>query len=210
MKNTATLLQLDASPRGSRSRSRTLGSEFLAAWREAHPDGRVVQHDLGHEPPPFVTESWVEGAVAPPAQQSPAAQAAITVSNRYVDELLAADLLVITTPMYNLSIPAALKAWIDQIVRVGRTFGFGAAGLEGLVHGKKALVFVASGSDFRPGTPGAGYNFVESYLRAILGFIGITDVKFVYTHSQNQADTAGAEAQRAAVAEVRQLARSTP
>ena len=208
MNKTTTLLHIDASPRGTRSRSRTLGRDFLAAWAEAHPDGRIVTRDVGHEPPPLVTESWVEGAFAPAAQQSSAARAAIAVSDHYVDELLSSDMLVITTPIYNLSLPASLKAWIDQIVRVGRTFGLGTAGFEGLARNKRALILVSSGSDFRPGTPGNAYNFLEPYLRAVLGFIGITDVKFIYAHSQNQADTVGAEAYREARAELDTLART--
>ena len=194
MKTTATLLHLDASPRGARSHSRTLGAQFLAAWRAARPAGRIVVRDIGREPPPFVTEAWVEGAFAPADQQSPAARAAIAVSNAYVDELLAADQLVITTPIYNLSLPAALKAWIDQIVRAGRTFAPGAAGFEGLAKGKRALIIVSSGSDFRPDTPGGAYNFLEPYLRAVLGFIGITDVHFIYAHSLNGGNPAGAAA----------------
>lgn len=178
-----TLLYIDASPRGARSHSRTVGQKFLAAWRAAHPGAVVLAHDVSREPPPFVSEAWVEGAYAPADQQSPAARAAIGVSNRYVDELLAADQIVITTPIYNLSIPAALKAWIDQIVRVGRTFNIGASGYEGLVRGKRVIVIVASGGDFRPGSPAAAYNFAEPYLRAIFGFIGITQVEFVYAHS---------------------------
>ena len=198
-----TLLHLDASPRGARSHSRQLGQDFLTAWRAAHPQGRIVVRDVGHEPPPFVTEAWVEGAFAPAADHSPAARAAIAVSNRYVDELLAADQLVITTPIYNLSLPAALKAWIDQIVRAGRTFApSSAGGFEGLAKNKRALIIVASGSDFRPTSPGGAYNFLEPYLRAVLGFIGITDVQFVYAHSLNTGTAAVAEAQTA----LRQLA----
>ena len=208
MYKTTTLLHIDASPRASRSRSRALGRDFIAAWAQAHPNGRIVTRDVGHEPPPFVTESWVEGAFVPAAQQSSAARAAIAVSDRYVDELLSSDLLVITTPIYNLSLPASLKAWIDQIVRVGRTFGMGTGGFEGLARNKRALILVSSGSDFRPGTPGNVYNFLEPYLRAVLGFIGITDVKFIYAHSQNQADTVGAEAYREARAELETLART--
>ena len=200
------LLHLDGSPRGARSQSRRLGEQFLAAWRAAHPDGGVVVRDIGREPPPFVSEAWVEGAFAPADQHSPAARAAIAVSNRYVDELLAAEQLVITTPIYNLSLPAALKAWIDQIVRVGRTFAPGAGGFEGLAQGKRALVIVSSGSDFRPGTPGGAYNFIEPYLRAVLGFIGITDVNFVYAHSLNGNNPAGAAALAEAQAAVAHLA----
>jgi FMN-dependent NADH-azoreductase len=185
-----TLLHLDASPRGARSHSRRLGEEFLTAWRTAHANGRVVVRDLGHEPPPFVSEAWVEGAFTPADQHSPAARDAIAISNAYVDELLAADQLVITTPIYNLSLPAALKAWIDQIVRFGRTFTKSDGGFEGLAKGKRVLIVVASGSDFRPGTPGGAFNHLEPYLRAVLGFIGITDVQFVYAHSLNGGDVA--------------------
>ena len=192
MKTTTTLLHLDASPRGARSHSRRLGEEFLATFRSAHPGAHVIVRDIGREPPPFVTEAWVEGAFTAADQHSPAAREAVAVSNVYVDELLAADQLVITTPIYNLSLPAALKAWIDQIVRFGRTFTKNANGLEGLAKNKRVLVVVSSGSDFRPGTPGAAYNFLEPYLRAVLGFIGITDVQFIYAHSLN-ADGAARE-----------------
>lgn len=203
----ATLLHLDASPRGARSHSRKLGQEFLAQWRDAHPTGKVVVRDFGHQPPPFVSEAWVEGAFAPADSHSPAARDAIAISNQYVDELLAADQLVITTPIYNLSLPAVLKAWIDQIVRVGRTFGFATSGgFEGLAKNKRALVIVASGSDFRPNTPGGAFNFIEPYLRAVFGFIGITDVQFVYAHSQNPGNPAGATAVAEAQVTLRQLA----
>lgn len=204
---TPTLLHLDASPRGARSQSRKLGQEFLAAWHAAHPAGRLVVRDIGREPPPFLTEAWVEGAFAPADQHSPAAREAIAVSNRYVDELLAADQLVITTPIYNLSLPAALKAWIDQVVRAGRTFALApGGGFAGLATGKRALIIVASGSDFRPNTPGGAYNFLEPYLRAVLGFIGIADVQFVYAHSLNGDHPAGAQALAEAQVALRQLA----
>lgn len=179
----SSLLYLDASPRGERSASRRLGNKFLAAWRATHPGSRVVTRDIGRQPPPFVTEAWVEGAFAPADQHSPAARAAIAVSNEYVDELLAAGTIAIATPIYNLSIPAALKAWIDQIVRVGRTFTKSADGYAGLATGKRAIVIVSSGSDSRLHQPGGAYNFVEPYLRTVFGFIGITQVEFVYAHS---------------------------
>jgi FMN-dependent NADH-azoreductase len=201
---TPTLLHIDASPRGERSRSRRLGQKFLNAWRRTHPGATVITRDISQEPPPFVSEAWVEGAFAPVEQQSPAAREAIAVSNRYVDELLAADELVITTPIYNLSIPAALKAWIDQIVRVGRTFEMKEGGYQGLARSKRAIILVASGSDFRLSSPAGAYNFLEPYLRAVLGFIGITNVEFVYAHSLGSssvtADQVVAEAETAAAA----------
>lgn len=179
------VLLIHASPRGERSHSRRLADEFLHSWKAAHPQGHAAVRDLGYEPPPFVSEAWVEGAFTPPEGHSHAARAAIRVSDRYVDELLAAEEIVIATPIYNLSIPAVLKAWIDQVVRAGRTFSMGPGGFEGLLKTKRVRVLVASGSDFRPAGPFGAYNFVEPYLRAVLGFIGINDVTFVYAHSLN-------------------------
>lgn len=204
--NTATLLHIDASPRSARSHSRQLGREFVAAWQASHPAGQIITHDLATTPPPFVSESWVEGAFTPPAGHSPAAQTAIAVSNAYVDELIAATEIVVTTPIYNLSLPAALKAWIDQVVRFGRTFEKGPQGFKGLITGKKVRILVASGSDFRPNTPGGAYNFLEPYLRAVLAFIGLTDVEFVYAHSLNQGPDISTQALTDAVAASRQLA----
>jgi FMN-dependent NADH-azoreductase len=133
-----------------------------------------------------VTEAWVEGAFTAPEKHSIAARTAIKISDRFVDELLAADEIAIATPIYNLSVPAALKAWIDQIVRFGRTFTADGTGFKGLLGGKRVRVLVASGSDFRPDGTLGSYNFLEPYLRAVLGFVGITDVTFIYAHSLNQ------------------------
>ena len=182
----SSLLHIIASPRIFRSHSRKLGFEYVSAWQEAHAGSRVVTHDLAKQPPPFVSEDWVAAAFSDPAKHGVIEKTAIANSNLYIDELLAADEIVISTPLYNLSVPAALKAWIDQLVRFGRTFDRGANGFVGLVKGKKVTVVVASGSDFRPGTPAGGYNHLEPYLRSILGFIGITDVHFVYAHSLNE------------------------
>ena len=165
------LLHIDVSPRGDRSVSRALAKNFVGALKPA----KVTYRDLQRNPPPFVSEAWVAGAFNPPEKHEPAWAEAIAVSDTFTDELVEADKLVISTPMYNLSVPAVLKAWIDQVVRVGRTFGFGEKGLQGLLTGKKAVVIITGGSPLA-GTP---YDFEEPYLRGILGFIGITDVTFV-------------------------------
>lgn len=204
--STPTLLHIDASPRSARSRSRQLGQDFVTAWQRERPAGQVVDRDVGHEPPPFITEAWVEGAFTAPAEQSVAAREAIAVSNRYVDEVLAADEIVITTPLYNFSLPAALKAWLDQVIRAGRTFAIKDGQYNGLAKGKRTTVLVTSGGDYRPETPGAAYNFLEPYLRAVLGFIGITEVRFVYAHSQNLGGEAGVQALADAQATVAKLA----
>lgn len=165
------VLLITASPRGHRSASRTLADDFAKKLT----GDTLVFRDVGRTPPPFVSEDWIAGAFNPPETHEAAWAKAIATSDALVDELLAADKIVIATPMFNLGIPAALKAWIDQIIRGGRTFAVTADGTAGLLTGKKALVIVTGGSALA-GTP---YDFVEPYLRATLGFIGITDVTFV-------------------------------
>lgn len=179
------LLHLDASPRGDRSLSRGLAAQFIADWRTQHPDDIITYRDLGREPVPHVTEAWVEGAYNPPDERSEAARQAMVISDGLVDELLAADLILLSTPMYNLNIPSTLKAYIDQIVRVGRTFTMD---MKGLVEGKGMLVITARGGVFQPGTPFADYDLQEPYLRAIFGFIGITDITFVNCEGTNAGD----------------------
>ena len=179
------LLVLNASPRGERSESRKLSHEYIGAWQALHPAGSVIIRELGVNPPPVVSEDWIAGAFTPPEQRSAASAAAIAVSDAYVDELLAATDLLISTPIYNFTTPAALKLWIDQVVRIGRTVALDANGFAGLAGGRKVTVLVSSGGDYRPGTPASGYNFLEPYLRGIFGFLGITAVEFIYAHSQS-------------------------
>ncbi|MEO7415010.1 MAG: NAD(P)H-dependent oxidoreductase [Opitutaceae bacterium] len=199
--NSPSLLVIDASPRSERSHSRKLSAHYVAAWRDAHPSGKVVARDLAQDPPPFISEAWVVGAFAPAETQGTEAREAIAVSNRYVNELLEADEVLIATPMFNLNLPAALKAWIDQVVRAGLTFRATPAGFVGLAKGKRIKVIVTSGGDYRPGTAAAGYDFLSPYLRGILGFIGISEVEFIYAHSlasDEQRDSSLSEAQGAA------------
>lgn len=100
-----TLLVIDASPRRERSHSPKLSAEFVSSWEQAHPDGKILTRDLAQNPPPFVSEAWIVGAFAPLESQPVAAREAIAVSDRYVDELLAADDILVATPMFNLSVP---------------------------------------------------------------------------------------------------------
>ncbi|NEQ23650.1 MAG: FMN-dependent NADH-azoreductase, partial [Microcoleus sp. SIO2G3] len=120
----AHLLHIDSSPRGERSHSRRLTREFIDAWMQAHPTDVVTYRDVGRNPAPHVDEPWIAAAYTPPAQRTPQLQEAIRISDQLVDEFLSADVYVIGVPMYNLSIPSTLKAYIDQIVRIGRTFEF--------------------------------------------------------------------------------------
>ncbi|MEV6225015.1 NAD(P)H-dependent oxidoreductase [Nocardia fluminea] len=181
----AQLLRLDASPRRSRSHTRTLAGEFVARWSASRPDDTVIRRDLGHEPPPHLTEEWIAAAFTTPVDRTPQMREVLAYSDQLVDELFAADVLVLAVPMYNFGVPAMLKAYIDQIVRVGRTFSFdpeAAAPYTPLVSGKRAFVIVGTGdAGYEMGGPLASMNHVEPYLRTALGFIGIEDVEFVYT-----------------------------
>ena len=173
----ATLLRIDSSSRGDYSVSKTLGAQFTAEWQKNNAGGNVITHDVTKEKLPFVDLPWLGGAYTPAEQHSPEQAAAIKVSDELVDELLAADELLITTPMYNFSIPAALKAWIDHVVRLNRTFTPDYKGL--VVKVKKATIILASGGEYGPGAYAEGYNVATSYLKQILGFLGITNVHVV-------------------------------
>jgi len=171
-----TLLAIGVSPRYEYSTSRKLTSLFVERWQAAHPAGQVIDRDLLKTNLPFVDLPWIGGAFTPPEQHSPESVAAIKVSNDLVAELHSADHIVIGTPMYNFSIPAALKAYIDHIVRVGVTV---TPDNVGLLTGKKATIILASGGDYSPGSPVEGYNQASGYLRQVLGFIGITDLDII-------------------------------
>lgn len=186
----AHILHIDSSPRGNRSVSRTLAAEFVDTWKASRPADSVTYRDLGHQPVPHVDEAWIAGAFAPPETHTPEQSQAIQISDALVDEFLAAERYVLGVPMYNFNIPSILKAYIDQIVRVGHTFKVGANGYEGLVHGKKMLVVTARGGTYPEGSPGHSYDMQEPYLRLIFGFIGITDITFIHADSLALGDEA--------------------
>jgi FMN-dependent NADH-azoreductase len=181
-----TLLKIDASPRGDYSLSRNLTTIFADEWTKNHAGGHIVERDLFKTELPFVDVPWMMGAYTPAEQHSAETAKAIKISDDLVDELLAVDHLVLGAPMYNFSLPAVLKAYIDHIVRVGRTFS---TSYEGLAKGKKATVIIASGGVYTPGSPTEAYNAESSYLKQILGFIGITDVTFVLAGGTSAVNT---------------------
>ena len=170
------LLAIVASPRGDYSVSRTLTAQFVEEWKTQHSGGSVVTRDLCKTELPFVGLPWIMGAYTPAEQHSPEMAQALKISNELIAELEAADHIVVGTPMYNFSTPANLKAWIDHVVRVGKTFN---TSYEGLVKNKKVTVIISSGSDYSPGAHLESYNRETEYLKQIFGFIGMTDVSFV-------------------------------
>jgi FMN-dependent NADH-azoreductase len=184
----AHLLHIDSSPRGERSHSRRITREFVEQWKQAHPNDIVTYRDIGRNPIPHVDEPWIAAAFSPPEQHTPELQEAIRLSDRLVDEFLAADIYIIGVPMYNFSVPSVFKAYIDQIVRVGRTVAFesnnAANVFKPLVLGKKMFIIEARGdSGFQPGGQYEKMNYHDPYLVTVFGFLGITDITFVHVEN---------------------------
>lgn len=179
------LLHLDSSPRDSRSHSRRLSAFFVEQWLEAHGHDPVHYRDLREFAPPNVTEDWIAAAFAPPDQRSAPMRQSLQISDALVDEFLAADVYVFGVPLYNFAVPSVFKAYVDNIVRVGRTFLFEPedvnATYKPLVHGKRMFVLVSSGDvGYEPGGPLWHLNHLEPHLRTIFGFIGVSDLTFIY------------------------------
>jgi FMN-dependent NADH-azoreductase len=173
-----TLLHLDSSPLPD-SVSRELTGEFALAWKTAHPGSEVIYRDLAAVPPPPIDAGWITAAYTAPDALLPDQAQTLALSDELIGELERADEYVIGVAMHNFSIPSVLKLWIDQIVRRGRTFTYSEKGPAGFLREKKATVVVASGGVYAPGTPAAAMNYIEPYLKTMLGFIGVTDVKFI-------------------------------
>jgi FMN-dependent NADH-azoreductase len=169
------LLHIDASVLGDHSVSRQVSAAIVARLRGADPALKVAYRDLAAQPIPHLTGLHLaagQGAVvaAEVQEEHLAAQAALA-------EFLAADVVVIGAPMYNFTLPSQLKAWIDRILIAGKTFRYTAAGPEGLASGKRVVVAMSRGNVY--GGANAAYEHLESYLRTVFGFIGVTDLEFI-------------------------------
>jgi FMN-dependent NADH-azoreductase len=175
----ATLLKVDSSPMGEHSISRKLTAQFAASWRKAHPGGEVISRDLTRTELTPVNGLWVGAAHTPEDSHSPEQREALAVSDKLIAELQKADEYVFGVPMHNFGVPSTLKLWIDQVARAGKTFSYGADGAKGLLTGKKATLLIASGGVYEQGTTMESLNFVTPYLRAVFGFLGVTDVTII-------------------------------
>jgi FMN-dependent NADH-azoreductase len=175
-----TLLRVDSSPlRGDASFSRQLTAEFVQHWQASHPGGQVITRDLGDTTLPLVSAEWIGAAYTPAGNLTQSQRQTLALSDELIAELEAADEYVFGVAMHNFSIPAVLKLWIDQVVRVGKSFSYENGVMAGKLRGKKATFLIASGGVYEPGTPAAGLNFVEPYLKSIFGKIGVTDTNFI-------------------------------
>ena len=175
MKN---ILFIQSSPRGSDSYSYQAARSLVNELQTRNPGAKVVLRDLAQDPPPHVGQAFISGMNVPPEQRTPEQASALALSDALIDELFAADMIVLAVPMHNFAPPSRLKAWIDHVVRAGRTFAYGANGPQGFLKGKHAIVVLASGGVYSNDRM-KPFDFTAPYLRAVLGFVGITDVDVV-------------------------------
>jgi FMN-dependent NADH-azoreductase len=178
------ILMIEVSPRGKDSASRAVADMLVARLTALHLSTKLVRRDLAAEHLPHLNETTLSAISTKDPAEAERLKDAARQSDELTDELLESDLLVIATPMWNFGIPSALKAWIDLVVRPGRTFQYSDGDVLGLAKGKKAILVLASGAAFTEG-PWRSWDFVEPYLRQILGFIGIVDVQTVRVEGMN-------------------------
>lgn len=171
---TINILRIDASARLEGSVSRALSDSVIERFQTSGPVS-VMERDLAESSLPFIDSAWIEANFTPADRRSEEQGTVLSQSDALIDELRAADVLVIGLPIYNFGMPAALKAWVDLVARAGVTFSYTENGPEGLLRGKRAIVTVASGGT----EAGSEIDFATGYLLHFLGFIGITDVVFV-------------------------------
>ena len=201
MKQSLNVLAVSASARKDGSISRTLTTDLLRALEDRHGDVNIVERDLA-DGLPFVDEAWIEANFTAEEDRTERHRQTLAGSDALVAELQAADVIVIGTPIYNFSIPAVLKAWIDMITRARVTFRYTENGVQGLLTGKKAFVIAPSG-----GVPiGSPVDFATPFLKQALGFVGITDVEFIGAKGADRGNRESLDAARSRIAKLVHLA----
>ena len=171
------LLHIDSSILGPSSVSRELSAEVVATFRARHPKLALTRLDLAVTPIGHLTAAHLAAAQGAPADE--ALKSDVAAGQAALDEFLAADIVVIGAPMYNLGVPSQLKAWIDRISVAGKTFSYGEHGPVGLCGGKKLVIASSRGGVYSQGSPAASFDHQETYLKAAFGFLGITDITFI-------------------------------
>lgn len=179
MQNELNLLLVTGSPRGERSLSRQLASSFIDCWRSNGVTGMIKERDVGRIPPPFVTEDWVAGAFAPPADRTSQMKQALEYSDLVIAELKEADVIILATPMHNCGLPAATKAWVDQVIRVNETFTFdlkrGDFPIEPKLSGKRMVLLTSAGEfGFEQSGIRSGMNHLHPHIETIKHYLGVS------------------------------------
>ncbi|HZQ74974.1 MAG TPA: FMN-dependent NADH-azoreductase [Burkholderiales bacterium] len=171
-----TLLQIRSSIFSDGGQSSRLAERYVAAWRDANPGGNVIVRDLARDPVPHLDAARFGAFLAKPGDRTPEQQAVVDFSDALIAELKQADVVVLGLPMYNFGLPSQLKAYFDHVARAGVTFRYTEKGPVGLLTGKEVYVFAARGGLYA-GTPNDSQT---PYIQGFLGFLGMTDVQFVY------------------------------
>lgn len=187
-----TLLQLNTSLFAAGGQSSQLADKFVATWKANNDDANVIVRDLASNPLPHLDAEHFLAYIAQPADRSTRQQELASAADALIDEIKSADVVVLGLPMYNFGAPSTLKAYFDRIARAGVTFRYTASGPEGLLTGKKAYIFATRGGLYA-GTP---LDSQTTYVRDFLGFLGVTDVEFIYAEGLNM----GEESKQAALA----------
>ncbi|MBI3451747.1 MAG: NAD(P)H-dependent oxidoreductase [Rhodospirillales bacterium] len=199
----AQLLRIDSSSRLHDSHTREIADSFEHKWLRKNPDDKIVRRDLVRTKIPHIEAATIAAFYAPPDQHTQTMKAATVLSDALIAELMAADAILISAPMYNFSIPSALKAYIDHVVRINRTFGFDEKkGFSGLLKGKPVTVITAYGAAGYFGGDFAPMNFLTPYLKALLGFLGFTDMTFIFVEGTTLDPSALAASRRQADADI--------
>ena len=190
----ATLLHIDASARKSRSISRSLGTEFKNQWLSVNADDKFIYRDVGSAPPEFICESWIAAAFTPENDRTEEQTSLLRQSDLLIDELSEANVIVISTPMYNYGMPAALKAWVDQVVRVNKTFSFdlnrGDFPLEPILSGKTLVLLTSCGEfGFGKGETREEMNHLAPHLQTISKYLGVDETYELRVEYQEFGDT---------------------
>jgi FMN-dependent NADH-azoreductase len=176
------LLRIDSSSRRDGSHSRALADAFETAWSARFPGAAIVRRDLAANPIAHIHETTIAGFYTRAEKLDASLKGAVALSDELIEEINAADTILIATPMYNFTVPSALKSWIDQIVRIGRTFSYDGANFTGLVKARRVVVVAAFGAGGYGGAL-AGADFVTPYLKFLFGFLGVSDVTVIPTEA---------------------------
>jgi len=168
------ILHVTSSPRGVASYSNRVAARVLDELKQRNPGASVVTRDLANNPLPHIGEDFVAATRSPAGPQTEEQRNLLALSDTLVDELFAADVVVIATPMINFTIPSNLKTWVDYVARAGRTFSYSEAGPKGLVTGKQVILVAARGGVY---STNQALDFQVPYLKGVLAFLGMTDVE---------------------------------
>ena len=196
------ILLISSSPNLEGSNSRALAQDLADSLAG---DGRIVVRDLGANPPPHLDQETIGAFYTPEADRTAEQNQKLALSDALIDEVFAADAIVIAAPMHNFGITSSLKAWIDQVARIGRTFEPTGQGPKGLVTDRPVYVVTTRGGVYGPGTPFNHLDHLEPYLRRALNFIGLENISFIYAEGTAKGDD-GIKAAQAEIAQVAQAA----